>query len=107
MEKFYIRQGAGQPHYEAVIIDGAGVAIDLSGGIAFFKMQDPRTGSMVTSAAAVIDSATGGIVRYPWTATDVATPGIYKASFEVWSLTGGMLKIPRTPEEEAFVIVQP
>ena len=105
MDKFYIRQGALQPHYEAVIVDGAGDAINITGGGVIFKLKDTRTGTLVTSAAAVIDSSTGGAVRYPWTAADVSTPGIYKATFEVWSLSGGVLKVPRTPDEEAFVIV--
>ncbi len=105
MDKFYIRKGSLQPHYSASVTDGNGNAIDLSGAAVFFQMRDPMTDTVVTSASASVDSATLGTVRYPWAAADVSTPGIYKATFEVYSLAGGLIRVPRLPDEEAFVIV--
>ena len=105
MDKFYIRKGSLQPHYEAVVTDASGGAIDLSSGYAIFNMVNPMTGTIVASGQAEVDSGPGGVLRYPWAAADVSTPGIYKASFEVFSLDGGNFKIPRTPQDEAFVIV--
>lgn len=105
MDKFYIRKNMQQPHYVAEAIGGDGEAINLTGAVVFFKMKNARTGTVVTSGSALVDSASGGLMRYVWAASDTAEEGVFKATFEVYSLMGGPFSVPRLPDEEAFVIV--
>ena len=105
MDKFYIRKDSLQPHYVAVAVDADGVPINLAGAIVYFKMRNAKTDTLVTSASAVVDSPAGGLMRYPWVASDTAVEVVFKAKFEVYSLAAGTFFIPRVPEEEAFVVI--
>lgn len=104
---FYINKGNQLPNYAAEIVDTDGATpVNLTGAAIYFKLTDAVKGTVVISSTAVVTSASVGLVKYMWSTSDTNLPGVYKAKFEVWSLTGGMFSVPRLPDEEAYVIVQ-
>ena len=66
----------------AILQDGSGVALDLSGQTITFYMESVTTGVAKVSgaAASIVDAATGE-VKYEWAAADVDTLGSYWAWF--------------------------
>lgn len=63
--------------------------VDLTNATAAkFLMTRTVGGAIVVSAAAVIENAVQGIVRYDWIAADTATPGSFLGEFEI-TWTGG------------------
>jgi BppU N-terminal domain len=79
------------PDYTAILKQGVGTAseavIDLTGYTVTFTMRNLSTGAVkVNAAAATIDSATAGTVRYAWGATDLNTEGTYEC---FWQITAG------------------
>jgi len=61
-----------------------GLAIDLTGYTsANFIMRQADAVAPKVDAAAVIEDAAGGILRYDWASGDTDTAGIYDAEFSI------------------------
>lgn len=76
----------------ALLIDGA--AISLAGTTVKFLMKLPSAGSPVVSAPAIIDDAVNGYVSYQWAVGDTATPGVYRAEWEITYANGQTQTVP-------------
>lgn len=80
---FSIYKGDLLPVLEATLHDEVGV-IDLTGATVRFQMRAPGTDVLeVDGAAAIVGSATAGVVRYTWATGDTDTVGVYLAWFQV------------------------
>ncbi len=64
------------------LLDRGGVPVNLSGATITFRMISRADGSVkIANAAAIIENAAEGRVRYEWAANDVNTAGDYWAWF--------------------------
>jgi len=79
---FYMAQGNTSPALEQTLRDGAGAAVNLTGATVVFRMVPLEGGDPVTAAAS-IQSAEGGVVRYPWAAGDTDLPATYRVFWDV------------------------
>jgi len=73
-----------RPHVVAYLTDSTGGAVDLSSasGVKFIMKQSGASSTKVDTAA-VITTATAGLVSYQWTAGDTDTSGAFLGEFEV------------------------
>lgn len=90
MSTFYIKKRDTSPIFRAILHDGDGVVVDVSGATVRFHMFD-QTGVAKVDAAAVINSGTAGDVQYEWIADDTDTAGFYDSEFEV-TFSGGRIE---------------
>jgi len=99
-DQFIIKQNDTLPTLTAVLKDSTGTVVDLTNCSVTFKMGSEI--ATKTNSAALITSATGGGVKYQWTASDTDTAGIYLGEFEVVKPDG--LK-ETFPNSEPFRVV--
>jgi len=85
MQAFVIKKGATYPALTVQLLDNAGAAVNLTTAASvYFTMENVHSGvKKINHAAAVISSATEGIVKYNWIAGDVDTVGEYLGEFEI------------------------
>ena len=92
---FYIKQNDTSPSLRAILKDGDGVVIDLTGATVRFHMKPVgTTTASIDSSATVINPSTSGIVQYDWDNGDTDTVGSYKAEFEVTFAGGAVETFP-------------
>lgn len=109
MSTFHIKRGDLMPALTADLADGQGNPVGLTGATVNFVMAD-ATGNVVIDAAATIDPAVVGRVRYFWLAGDTDNVGIYSAEFVVTAAgntqsfpTTNFTRIEVVPDVEASV----
>ena len=93
-ETFVKRGDTGTP-VEAILRDGDGDPVDLSGAAVRFVARDaihPRA-LRVAAAATIVDAAAGS-VRYDWSAEDTRRRCVLQAEFEVVFGTGEIVTFP-------------
>tara|TARA_R110000868_G_scaffold170357_1_gene405602 strand:- start:297 stop:629 length:333 start_codon:yes stop_codon:yes gene_type:complete len=96
------------PDYTATLKQGVGTTseavIDLTGYTVTFTMRNLATGSaVVNAAAATIDSAAAGTVRYAWGASDLATAGTYECFWQI-TAAGKVRTIPADLTRDQIIV---
>jgi hypothetical protein len=85
MADFTIKAHDRRPSIQATL-STAGTAVDLTTAVSVKFIMANASNTVVVNTTAVIVTASQGVVRYDWGATDTATPGNYTAEWEVtWS----------------------
>jgi hypothetical protein len=85
---FSIKRGDRKPALRATLstrnADGTTSAVNLTGATVEFRLKAPGARSAKVAAAAAVENAAGGIVRYDWGSgdTDTARPD-FRAEFRV------------------------
>jgi hypothetical protein len=87
--KYTFVQGDTLPILTETIKGPNGVAVDLTGATVKFHLWRPGEAAKVNAAGSVYD-ASGGIVKYSWGTTDLNTPGLYNAEWEITFIGGGI-----------------
>ena len=101
---FVISEDARLPALEVQLFDN-NVAVDLTGATVTFSMENADTGVLkVNAAAAVLEDATAGKVKYEWAAADVDTPARYHGQFKV-TISAKDYLIPNNDDQTLVIIV--
>jgi hypothetical protein len=86
-----VKEGDTFPNPESVLSDASGDQVNLSGATVRFRMAK-LDGTPIFERAAVIDNNTApAVVHYVWQTGDTATPGAYRAEWEV-TYAGGIIE---------------
>lgn len=91
---FYIKQGDTSPNLNAVLKDGNGQVIDLTGATITFRMSPINSETLTVNKLASIASAQDGSVTYGWQSSDTSAVGSYYAEFEVLAANGTVETFP-------------
>lgn len=80
-ETFSLAAGDTAPRIQAVLRDGAGDGVDLTGVNVRFQMRQPRGGGEIIDASASVIDNEAGVARYNWDESDTKELGRYRAEF--------------------------
>lgn len=85
MSVFALMQGDRLPIIRGELTDASGV-VNLASSVAYFVFRSKyNTTGVLTTGVADIISATGGVVEYPWTASDTANSNVF---YGRWLVSG-------------------
>jgi hypothetical protein len=100
----FMKQNDRRPYLQIAFTDSAGAAVDLTSAQAvYFSMRNKASGTVkVNRQAAVVTSATGGLVEYRWASGDTDTVGVYQAEFEIEWSTG----VYETQPEDGYIMLE-
>lgn len=106
METFTTKVGSRRKPLRATLSDAAGV-INLTGALQVnLILEHMRTGATTTLQCTVESPASGGIVRYDWSAADLdgilAAVGQYRAEFKITWAANDPQRVP----SDGFFTVQ-
>lgn len=93
MHETHIKVGDTEP-LRATLRDGTGTAVDLTGATVLFRAVDASTRVVVVSAAAAVEVASLGQVRYDWATADVATARFLDVEFRATLASGKIRTFP-------------
>lgn len=100
---FNIKQNDTSPSIQTTLLDGNGLAVDITGNLGVtFHMRNSE-GTVVIDTAATVVTAGSGIVRYDWLAADTATAGTFQAEFEVTYSDGKIETFPNASYIEIVI----
>lgn len=102
---FRLDTDATLPSLHVQVFD-QGEPVDLTGGTALFSMEDLAGTPKITGAAAVIEDALKGLIRYDWDAADVDTTGIFVGQFQVTIGANKYLQ-PNNASERLRILIGP
>lgn len=80
---FNIKQNNTSPSLQAILKDGSGTVINLTGASVRINMKAVGGTGLKVNSAMTIVNATGGIIQYDWQTGDTDTVGSYSVEFEV------------------------
>jgi hypothetical protein len=97
MATFTIKKNDNLPVLSAVLKDGDGVEIDMTGATVVFRMRR-ADGTQhiykVNAAASFVTDGSDGAVEYEWQAGDLDTPGDYLGEFVITFGGGDVQTVP-------------
>jgi hypothetical protein len=80
---FFLKQNDTSPAIRAMLVDGDGAVVDLTGCTARFHMKSiGDLTAKVDALASIVDPAKG-IVQYNWSALDTDASGQFEGEFEI------------------------
>src|SRR5574337_2023648 len=88
--KYLFTQNDTDPDLTETLKDASGVPLNLTGATVEFHMRSPFAATYKVKAAAVIENAVSGIVRYAWQAADLNTAGVFLCEWQVTVSGGGV-----------------
>jgi Rib/alpha/Esp surface antigen-like repeat protein len=91
---FNLKQNDTSPQISAILQDGAGTAIDLTGANVRFHMKRIGAATASVDANATIVNDNAGSVKYVWISADTSVAGTYQAEFEVTYTDGSVETFP-------------
>lgn len=92
--RFTTKRHSTRPYLRLFIQNKDGTPFSLTGvSSANFFMAD-KAGTMKVDSPAVIESVSGGILRYEWKAPDLDTTGEFFGEFKLAYTAGGVMKAP-------------
>lgn len=103
MAVFYIKQGDTSPAFRAILKDADGTAVDITGNLGVTFHMRNQAGTVVVDAAATVNDASAGDVKYSWSAGDTDTAGVYDAEFEVTYANGDVETFPNYGYEKVRI----
>jgi len=80
---FTIKKGDTSPSIQSTLKDASGTAVDIAGATVKIHMKAVGSSVLKVDQTMTIVNASGGIVKYDWTAPDTDTVGTYYVEFEV------------------------
>lgn len=101
---FYIKRNDTSPAIAQQLLNGSGVAVDLTGASVRFHMSS-SAGVLIVDAAATIDVAATGMVSYQWQAADTALSGTFSQEWEV-TYAGGRIETFPNNKHNTIVITK-
>lgn len=103
---FSIKRNDLAPSLRGTATDGNGSPINLSdiiNTVFLMTLADPSiTTPTINRAAATIEDAVNGTIRYDWVQGDTATAGIYKGEFELTKSSGQ----PETIPNDGYLMIE-
>ena len=109
MGDWYLRQGDTLKPIEALLVDPAGAAIDLSGMTVQLTAWDPSLGTVLIdrAAAEVVTGDPDVNVRYQPTDADVAQKGLFAMFWTVVDGTGKRWSVPNSGHDRLHISLDP
>jgi hypothetical protein len=94
--KHFVKTGNTGPSIRRTLLDAeTGLPVDLTGAIAIFVATESDKSTVVIHEIATVESpASGGIVRYDFTADDTSTAGTFMAEFQITWPEGQTVSYP-------------
>lgn len=106
MATYVVKKRDTAPVVSDTLLDGDGVAVNLSGATVAFHMTDWTRSTVVIASGSATGPSGGaldssGVVEYAWQTNDVAAAGIYRAEWQV-TFAGG--KVETWPNDGMAVV---
>ena len=94
LSSFDIKQNDTRPFLREQLVDSNGNAINLLDAASVKFIMATPSGAVKVNAAAVIEDALSGRVRYEWATGDTDTSGGFRGEFQVTLANGDILTVP-------------
>lgn len=94
IQPFFIKQGNTLPAYVVALKDNSGASVNLTGCSVKFHMSNYTAGSVINSAATIVD-AVNGLVSYAWLGSDTTTAGDFSTEWKVTFPSGAQQTFPQ------------
>ena len=101
---FNIKQNNTSPSLQAILKEGSGTVINLTGASVRINMKAVGGTGLKVNSAMTIVNATGGIIQYDWQSGDTDTVGSYALEFEVTYADGSLETFPNSKNLSVTVI---
>lgn len=101
---FNIKQNNTSPSLQAILKDGSGTVINLTGASVRINMKAVGGTGLKVNSAMTIVNATGGIIQYDWQSGDTDTVGSYALEFEVTYSDGSLETFPNSKNLSVTVV---
>lgn len=102
-ETFSIAAGDTAPRIQAVLRDGAGDGVKLTGADVRFQVHQPRGGDVIIDEPAEVIDDEAGVVRYNWEESDTNELGRYRAEFVVTYNSGTVETFPNVGAHDVVI----
>ena len=102
---FTIKKGDTSPSIQSTLKDASGTAVDIAGATVKIHMKALGSSVLKVDQTMTIVNASGGIVKYDWTASDTDTVGTYYVEFEVTRADSSIETFPNNGN--AVVVIAP
>ena len=104
---FYMKVGDTKPDLQVSLKDGDGNGVDVTGATVKFSMLlEGGTTLTINEGTVTLVTPASGIVKYQWTAPDVALAGTFLGEFEVTYSGGGIETFANSKANQLYIIFE-